>query len=76
MSRAAARTIGTKKSLRTKVHRFDARLNEDQKTLRQRAMPILSARETEAFVDAILTPSKPGRVLRAGAQHYKDTIGR
>jgi uncharacterized protein (DUF1778 family) len=98
----------TKKSTRRtqnqKAYRFDARLNEDQKTLIQRAadlegrnmtdfvlhsaqvaaertiqdraMLILSARETAAFVDAILNPAKPGRVLRAAARHYKKTVGR
>jgi uncharacterized protein (DUF1778 family) len=104
MNRAAARIKGARKSPRTKAYRFDARLNEDQKTLLQRAadlegrtvtdfvlhsaetaaertiqeraMLILSARETEAFVNAILTPPQPGRVLRAAAKRYKDTMGR
>ena len=39
-------------------------------------MLILSARETEAFVDAILHPAEPGPVLRAAARHYKNTLGR
>src|ERR1700682_4758106 len=95
---------GKRKSPKSKAYRFDARLNEDQKTLIQRAadlegrtvtdfvlhsaqaaaertieeraMLILSARETEAFVDAILRPAEPGPVLRAAARHYKNTIGR
>jgi uncharacterized protein (DUF1778 family) len=46
-----------------------------ERTLRDRAMLILSARETEAFVDAILRPAEPGRVLRAAARHYKSVIG-
>ncbi len=84
---------------KSKAYRFDARLNEDQKTLIQRAadiegrtmtdfvlrsaetaaertiedraMLMLSARETEAFVNAILHPAEPGPVLRAAARHYK-----
>ena len=87
---------------KSKVYRFDARLDEDQKTLIQRAadlegrtmtdfvlhsaksaaertiqeriMLILSARETEAFVNAILSPREPGPVLRAAAQAYKNSL--
>jgi len=87
---------------RTKAHRFDARLSEDQKTLIQKAadlegrtltdfvlhsaeaaaertiqervMLILSARETETFVDAILNPPEPGRVLRRAIRRYKSTL--
>ena|SRR5690242_10587430 len=89
---------------KAKDYRFDARLNEDQKmliqkaadlegrsmtefvlrsaqaaaerTLQHRAMLILSARETEAFVDAILNPAEPGPVLRSAAREYKKIIGR
>src|SRR5881397_1599041 len=89
---------------KSRVYRFDARLDEDQKTLIQRAadlqgrtmtdfvlhsaeaaaertieeraMLILSARETESFVDAILNPREPGSVLRAAARHYRNTVGR
>jgi uncharacterized protein (DUF1778 family) len=94
----------THKTPKAKAYRFDARLNEQQKVLIQkaadlegrtmtdfvlhsaetaaertieaRAMLILSARETEAFVDAILHPAPPGPVLRAAARHYKKAIGR
>jgi uncharacterized protein (DUF1778 family) len=87
-----------------KGYRFDARLNEEQKvliqkaadlegrtmtdfvlrsaeaaaerTLQDRAMLILCARETEAFVDAVLNPVEPGPVLRAAARHYKNHMGR
>lgn len=87
---------------KTKVYRLDARLNEEQKiliqraaelegrtmtdfvlhsaeaaaerTIQERAMLILSARETEAFVEAILNPAKPGRVLRAAARQYKKAV--
>ena len=90
-------------SLRTKTYRFDARLQEDQKlliqraadlegrtltdfvlhsaqtaaerTLQQRAMLILSARETETFVTAILNPPRPGPALRKAVQQYRNQLG-
>ena len=86
-----------------KIHRFDARLTEEQKvllqkaadlegrtltdfvlrsaeaaaerTLERRTLLVLSARDTEVFVDAILKPSKPGRVLRTAARRYKKAMG-
>jgi|SRR5579862_3044999 uncharacterized protein (DUF1778 family) len=103
MSRPALKTAKNKPP-RAKAYRFDARLNEEQKvliqkaadlegrtmtdfvlhsaetaderTIEERTMLILSARETEAFVDAILRPAQPGPVLRAAARHYKTTISR
>jgi uncharacterized protein (DUF1778 family) len=99
-------TVKSRKSKvpKAKAYRFDARLNEEQKiliqkaadlegrtmtdfvlhsaetaaerTIEERAMLILTARETEAFVDAILRPAQPGPVLRAAARHYKNAIGR
>ena len=88
---------------RAKTYRFDARLNEDQKTLiqkaadlegrtmtdfvlhsaeaaaekaiRDRTLLLLTVRETEAFVNAILKPRPPGRVLRESARQYKQEIG-
>lgn len=82
-----------------KTYRFDARLNEQQKLLIQRAADlegrtmtdfvlhsakaaaeqtierrsilILTARETEAFADAILNPAEPGDVLRKAAREYR-----
>jgi uncharacterized protein (DUF1778 family) len=102
MSQSVARTRKSKKS-KAKPFRFDARLDEDQKTLIQRAadlegrtmtdfvlhsaeaaaertiqervMLILSVRETEAFVNAVLNPAEPGPVLRAAAQAYKSSLG-
>jgi uncharacterized protein (DUF1778 family) len=93
-----------RKRPKPKAYRFDARLNEEQKTLIQRAadlegrtmtdfvlhsaetaaertieeraMLILSARETKAFVDAVLKPAEPGPALRAAARHYKKILGR
>jgi uncharacterized protein (DUF1778 family) len=95
---------GKHKAPKAKAYRFDARLNEQQKvliqraadlegrsmtdfvlhsaetaaerTIEERAMLILSARETEAFVDAILRPAEPGPVLRAAARRYKNSLGR
>jgi uncharacterized protein (DUF1778 family) len=86
-----------------KVYRFDARLNEEQKiliqraadlegrsmtdfvlhsaqqaaerTIQERAVLILSARDTEAFVSAILDPAEPGPVLRRAVQHYNQVVG-
>jgi uncharacterized protein (DUF1778 family) len=82
-----------------KTYRFDARLNEEQKlliqraadlegrtmtdfvlhsaeaaaerTIEKRAMLILTARETEAFANAILNPPGPGPVLRKAAREYR-----
>ena len=85
---------------RAKTYRFDARINEAQKLLIQRAadlegrtMPdfvldsarsaaerviekhdtlILTARETEAFANAILNSPDPGLVLRRAARAYRE----
>src|SRR6266566_2476951 len=98
------RANGRKKTPGAKAYRFDARLDEDQKTLiqraadlegrtmtdfvlhsakiaaehtiQERAMLILSARDTEAFVNAILNPPEPGPVLRAAARTYKIAVTR
>jgi len=89
---------------RQKGYRFDARLNEEQKiliqkaadlegrtmtdfvlqsaeaaaerTIQDRAILVLTARDTEAFVNAILNSSAPGPVLRVAAQHYKKALRR
>jgi uncharacterized protein (DUF1778 family) len=83
-----------------KTYRFDARLNEEQKlliqraadlegrtmtdfvlhsaeaaaerTIENRAMLVLTARETEAFADTILKPRAPGPVLRRAAREYHE----
>lgn len=98
----ATRTKNRRSIPATKAYRFDARLNEDQKiliqraadlegrtmtefvlhsaeaaaqrTIQERAILILTARETETFVSSILNPRNPGRVLRAAAKHYKIAI--
>ncbi len=46
-----------------------------QRTIQERTVLILSVRETEMFVDAILSPCEPGPVLRAAARHYKQKMG-
>lgn len=85
-----------------KTYRFDARLNEEQKlliqraadlegrtmtdfvlhsaeaaaerTIEKRAMLILTARETEAFANAILNPPNPGPVLKKAARQYRNKV--
>ena len=92
------------RSKTAKTYRFDARLNEYQKrmiqraadlegrtmtdfvlqsaqaaaerTIQERAMLILSARASETFVDTILNPAEPGRILRAAARQYKNRAQR
>ena len=46
-----------------------------ERTIDERAMLVLNARESEAFVDAILNPAEPGVVLRRAARYYKKTMG-
>lgn len=86
-----------------KTYRFDARLNEQQKYLIQRAadlegrtmtdfvlqsaeaaaektiekrtMIMLSARDSELFVDAILNPKGPGPVMRKAFREYRKIMG-
>src|SRR3954470_20749135 len=93
-----------RKTAKAKDYRFDARLNEEQKVLIQRAadlegrtmtdfvlhsaeaaaertianraMLVLTARETEAFADAILNPAGPGPVLRRAVREYRDKIAK
>lgn len=47
-----------------------------ESTIRERATLLLSAKETERFVAAIMSPREPGPVLRAAAQRYKKTMSR
>src|SRR5205809_1969622 len=103
MSNAAVKSR-KRKAPKAKAYRFDARLNEDQKlliqraadlegrtmtdfvlhsaeaaaerTIANRAMLVLTARETEAFADAILNPAGPGPVLRRAAREYRDKIAK
>jgi len=92
----------SKKTPLSKAYRFDARLNEDQKlliqkaadiegrsmtdfvlhsaelaaerTIEQRSMLILSARETETFVSTILHPAEAGAVLKKAVRHYRNAV--
>lgn len=41
-----------------------------ERTIERRSMLLLTARESEVFVDAILRPAKPGPVLRKAAREY------
>ena len=103
MGQAAQRAKKKTSNPDAKTYRFDARLNEEQKfliqraadiegrtmtdfvlhsaeeaaekTIQDRAMLILAARETESFVDAILNPPEPGSVLRKAARQYKQQLG-
>src|SRR5438094_5090720 len=43
-----------------------------ERTIQDRVMLILSIRETESFVNAILRPADLGHVLRAAAEQYKN----
>ena len=89
-----------KRAPAARMYRFDARLNEEQKlliqraadlegrtmtdfvlhsaeaaagrTIEKRAMLILTARETEAFANALLNPPPPGPVLRRAARAYRE----
>lgn len=104
MPQAAQRNKRTERISKARVYRFDARLNEEQKLLIQRAADmegrtmtdfvlrsaeaaaeqairdrstlVLTARETEAFVNSILHPPEPGPVLRKAARQYKRQMGR
>jgi len=89
-------------AVKSKTFRFDARINEEQKlliqraadlegrsmtdfvlhsaeiaaerTIQRRATLMLTARETEAFVDAVLKPAPPGSVMRRAAHDYRRKI--
>jgi uncharacterized protein (DUF1778 family) len=89
---------GNRRTRAPKTYRFDARLNEQQRLLIERAadlegrtvtdfviqsaqtaaertietrgMLVLTARESQAFADAILNPAEPGPVLRKAARAY------
>ncbi len=42
-----------------------------ERTIEWRATLVMTARETEAFVDLVLNPASPGRVLRRAARDYR-----
>jgi uncharacterized protein (DUF1778 family) len=86
-----------------KTYRFEARLNEEQKLIIQRAADlegrsmtdfvihsakvaaeqaiekrtilVLSVRDAEMFVDAILNPPEPGPVMRKAFREYREKMG-
>jgi uncharacterized protein (DUF1778 family) len=45
-----------------------------ERTIENRAMLVLTARETLAFADAILKPPAPGPILRRAAREYRKKI--
>ena len=87
----------------SRSYRFDARMNESQKLLVQRAadlegrsltdfvlysaeaaalrtiqdrsMIVLSARDSETFIETLFTPADPGPVLRNAAKRFKKRLG-
>jgi uncharacterized protein (DUF1778 family) len=44
--------------------------------IEKRAVLILTARETEVFVNAIMNPSGPGPMLRKAAREYREKVAR
>jgi uncharacterized protein (DUF1778 family) len=92
------------KSAGHKPYRFDARLNERQRlliqraadlegrtvtdfvlhsaesaaerTIQERTMILLSAKDSKTFVETLLNPPDPGRNLRKAAKRYKERFGR
>ena len=45
-----------------------------RRTIEKRSMLALTARESEAFAEAILRPPAPGSVLRRAARKYRATM--
>ena len=46
-----------------------------EQAIEKRAILVLSVRDSEAIVDAILNPRGPGPVLRKAAQEYLEIMG-
>jgi uncharacterized protein (DUF1778 family) len=46
-----------------------------ERTIEKRAILVLTARESEAFAEAILNPPEPGPVLRKAAREYRLKLG-
>jgi uncharacterized protein (DUF1778 family) len=46
-----------------------------EKTIEKRTMIMLSARDSELFVDAILHPKGPGPVMRKAVREYRKIMG-
>lgn len=47
-----------------------------ERTIEERAMLLMTARETEEFVSAILNPAEPGPTLRSAARPFRKTLDR
>ncbi len=47
-----------------------------EQAIERRALMVLTARDSEAFAEAILHPPAPGPVLRRAAREYRQKIGR
>ena len=48
--------------------------SDSERTIERRSMLILTARESEAFANAILNPPNPGMVLGKAAREYRKSI--
>jgi uncharacterized protein (DUF1778 family) len=46
-----------------------------ERTIRERSLLVLSARESEEFVTAILNPAMPGKILSKSVRQYKKFTG-
>jgi len=46
-----------------------------ERTIEKREVLVLTARDAEAFVNAILNPREPGPVLRKAVREYKKMMG-
>jgi uncharacterized protein (DUF1778 family) len=42
-----------------------------ERTIQEHSTTMLNVREAEIFVDAILNPPRPGKVLRRAVRHYR-----
>ncbi|MEY3332554.1 MAG: hypothetical protein RLZZ176_854 [Cyanobacteriota bacterium] len=73
------------KSLRSKSERLEARISPENKELFQRVsaanqiiqqneIMVLSRKDQEIFVEALLTPPEPSEKLRLAAQRYKKNM--
>ena len=102
--RRASKSAPRKRKPATRTFRFDARLNEEQKliiqraadlegrsmtdfviqsaeiaakkTIEDRAILVLTARETAQFVEAILNPPAPGPNLLKAVREYRKKLAR
>ena len=85
-SRLEARITGDQKTLFQKAAKLTGRSLTDFvvatvqetaiRTVREHETMTLSARDSEAFVTALLNPPAPGARLRKAAQNYKQHVAR